>query len=91
MSGPLSAADIDAAAGRISDVVLRTPLEFCYRLSAATGAQVYLKREDLQSVRSYKVRGAYNLLKQLTDDELRAGVVCSSAGNHAQGFALACR
>ena len=91
VSGPLSAADIDAAAGRISDVVLRTPLEFCDRLSAATGAQVYLKREDLQSVRSYKVRGAYNLLKQLTDDELRAGVVCSSAGNHAQGFALACR
>ena len=91
VSGPLPAADIDVAAERIAEVALRTPLEFCDRLSAATGAQVYLKREDLQSVRSYKVRGAYNLLKQLTDDELRAGVVCSSAGNHAQGFALACR
>jgi threonine dehydratase len=91
VSGPLSAADIDVAAERIADVALRTPLEFCDRLSAATGARVYLKREDLQSVRSYKVRGAYNLLKQLTDQELRAGVVCSSAGNHAQGFALACR
>lgn len=91
VSGPLSAADIDVAAERIADVAVRTPLEFCDRLSAATGAQVYLKREDLQSVRSYKVRGAYNLLKQLTDDELNAGVVCSSAGNHAQGFALACR
>ena len=91
VSGPLSAADIDAAALRVSDVVLRTPLEFCDRLSVATGAQVYLKREDLQSVRSYKVRGAYNLLKQLGEAELRAGVVCSSAGNHAQGFALACR
>ena len=91
VSGPLSAADIDAAARRVSDVVLQTPLEFCDRLSAVTGAQVYLKREDLQSVRSYKVRGAYNLLKQLDEAELRAGVVCSSAGNHAQGFALACR
>ena len=91
VSGPLSAADIDAAAQRIADVALRTPLEYCDRLSEVTGARVYLKREDLQSVRSYKVRGAYNLLKQLSEDELQAGVVCSSAGNHAQGFALACR
>jgi len=90
-SSPVSAADIDEAARRISDVVLRTPLEYSDRLSAVTGAEVYLKREDLQSVRSYKVRGAYNLLKQLTEDELRTGVVCSSAGNHAQGFAMACR
>jgi threonine dehydratase len=52
---------------------------------------VYLKREDLQVVRSYKLRGAYNLITQLGEDELRSGVVCSSAGNHAQGFALACR
>ena len=52
---------------------------------------MYLKREDLQVVRSYKLRGAYNLLMQLTPDEIAAGVVCSSAGNHAQGFALACR
>ena len=88
---PLAASDIDEAARRIADVVLRTPLEHSDRLSEATGAEVYLKREDLQSVRSYKLRGAYNLIKQLTDDELRNGVVCSSAGNHAQGFALACR
>lgn len=88
---PVAAADIDEAAGRIVDVVVRTPLERSDRLSEATGAEVYLKREDLQSVRSYKVRGAYNLIKQLTADELSAGVVCSSAGNHAQGFALACR
>ena len=91
VSGPLSAADIDSAALRIADVVLRSPLEHSDRLSEVTGAKVYLKRDDLQSVRSYKIRGAYNLLKQLTDEELRAGVVCSSAGNHAQGFALACR
>ena len=55
------------------------------------GATVYLKREDLQAVRSYKLRGAHNLLMQLSDDEIAAGVVCSSAGNHAQGFAMACR
>ncbi|MGH3581390.1 MAG: pyridoxal-phosphate dependent enzyme, partial [Mycobacterium sp.] len=90
-SSPLTAADIDAAARRISSVVTRTPLQFSDRLSALTGAQVYLKREDLQAVRSYKLRGAYNLLMQLSDEEKAAGVVCSSAGNHAQGFALACR
>jgi len=91
VSPPLAASDVDEAAHRIADVVLRTPLEHSDRLSEATGAEVYLKREDLQSVRSYKLRGAYNLIKQLTEDELRSGVVCSSAGNHAQGFALACR
>jgi threonine dehydratase len=88
---PLCAADIDSAAKRIAPVVTPTPLQPSDRLSAITGAQVYLKREDLQVVRSYKLRGAYNLLVQLSDDELAAGVVCSSAGNHAQGFAYACR
>lgn len=91
VSAPLTAADIDEAARRISDVVSTSPLQYSDRLSAATGAQVYLKREDLQLVRSYKLRGAFNLLMQLSGDELRAGVVCASAGNHAQGFALACR
>jgi threonine dehydratase len=90
-TSPLSAADIDEAARRIADVVAFSPLQHSDRLSAATGAEVYLKREDLQTVRSYKLRGAYNLLMQLSDEELRAGVVCASAGNHAQGFALACR
>jgi threonine dehydratase len=87
----LSAADVDAAATRIAGVVTPTPLQLSDRLSATTGANVYLKREDLQTVRSYKLRGAYNLLVQLSDQELAAGVVCSSAGNHAQGFAYACR
>jgi threonine dehydratase len=93
-SGPLSslsAADVDAAAMRIARVVTPTPLQLSDRLSATTGANVYLKREDLQTVRSYKLRGAYNLLVQLSDQDLAAGVVCSSAGNHAQGFAYACR
>ena len=88
---PLSAADIDRAAQRIASVVTPTPLQLSDRLSAITGAQVYLKREDLQTVRSYKLRGAYNLLVQLSAEETAAGVVCSSAGNHAQGFAYACQ
>jgi threonine dehydratase len=88
---PLSAADIDEAAQRISGVVARSPLQFSERLSEVTGATVYLKREDLQAVRSYKLRGAHNLLMQLSAEEIAAGVVCSSAGNHAQGFAMACR
>ncbi|MDH6193843.1 threonine dehydratase [Mycobacterium frederiksbergense] len=87
----LSADDIDAAARRISGVVTRSPLQLCERLSEVTGATVYLKREDLQTVRSYKVRGAFNLMAQLSPEEVAAGVVCSSAGNHAQGFAMACR
>lgn len=87
----ITADDIDEAAKRIAEVVHSTPLQYSDRLSAITGAKVFLKREDLQSVRSYKIRGAYNLLKQLTDAQIAAGVVCSSAGNHAQGFALACR
>lgn len=91
LAAPLSAADIDEAAKRISGVVTRSPLQYSDRLSEATGANVYLKREDLQAVRSYKVRGAFNLMAQLSPEELAAGVVCSSAGNHAQGFAMACR
>ncbi|MGU3434144.1 threonine ammonia-lyase [Actinomycetes bacterium M1A6_2h] len=87
----LTADDIDAAAVRIADVVLQTPLEFSDRLSVATGARVYFKREDLQRVRSYKLRGAYNLMLQLDDAERAIGVVAASAGNHAQGVAFACR
>jgi len=90
-SPPLTGADVEAAAKRISDLVTPTPLQFSDRLSQLTDARVFLKREDLQTVRSYKVRGAYNLLLQLSPEELAAGVVCCSAGNHAQGFALACR
>ncbi len=87
----LSAADVERAAQRIAGVVIRSPLERSTRLSQATSAQVFLKREDLQVVRSYKLRGAYNLMSQLTPDERAAGVVCASAGNHAQGVAFACQ
>ena len=72
-------------------VVTPTPLQLSRPVVGDHRGQVYLKREDLQIVRSYKLRGAYNLLVQLSDEELAAGVVCSSAGNHAQGFAYACR
>ncbi|MET8654847.1 threonine ammonia-lyase IlvA [Nocardia aurea] len=87
----LTADEIDAAAKRIADIIEPTPLQYSPRLSAETGAQVYLKREDLTAVRSYKLRGAYNLIVQLTADERAAGVVAASAGNHAQGVAYACQ
>ncbi|MFD9668583.1 threonine ammonia-lyase IlvA [Rhodococcus sp. NPDC059968] len=87
----LCVADVEAAAERISAVVPPTPLEYCERLSALTGADVYLKREDLTRVRSYKLRGAYNVMAQLSSREREAGVVTASAGNHAQGVAYACR
>lgn len=87
----LNADEIDAAAKRISDIIEPTPLQLSPRLSAATGARVYLKREDLTAVRSYKLRGAYNLIVQLDERERAAGVVAASAGNHAQGVAFACQ
>jgi threonine dehydratase len=85
------AADVRAAAARLAGVARTTPLERNDRLSAATGAEVWLKREDLQVGRSYKLRGAYNLLAQLDPAERAAGAVCASAGNHGQGVAHACR
>jgi threonine dehydratase len=87
----LTADEIDAAAKRIADVIDPTPLQHSERLSKLTGATVYLKREDLSAVRSYKLRGAYNLVIQLTEAERAAGVVAASAGNHAQGVAFACQ
>lgn len=86
---PPTAADVDAAAARLDGVVVTTAQQACERLSRATGWRVYLKREDLQPVRSYKLRGAYNFMAQLTAAERAAGVVCASAGNHAQGVAFA--
>ncbi len=87
---PLTAADIEDAANRLRDVAVLSPLHVSHRLSEASGASVWLKREDLQPVRSYKIRGAYNFIAQLTAEQRIAGVVCASAGNHGQGVALAC-
>ncbi|MGY1594080.1 threonine ammonia-lyase IlvA [Geodermatophilus sp. SYSU D00708] len=84
-------AEVRAAARRLVGVAERTPLQRNARLSAATGADVWLKREDLQVGRSYKVRGAYNTISQLDEAARAAGVVCASAGNHGQGVAYACR
>jgi threonine dehydratase len=81
---------IDEAAEKLEKVVAKTPLQRSKRLSALFGANIYIKREDLQEVRSYKIRGAYNKMSTLTDKEKKRGVVAASAGNHAQGVALSC-
>ena len=86
----MTASDVDAAASRLAGVINDTPLQYAERLSAATGAEVWLKREDLQPVRSYKIRGAYNFIAQLSEEERQAGVIAASAGNHGQGVAMAC-
>lgn len=83
--------DIQAAARRLAGIVRRTPLIRHRNLSERFGCNVYLKREDLQVVRSYKLRGAYNFMSQLSQEQLQRGVVCASAGNHAQGFAFSCK
>jgi threonine dehydratase len=82
--------DFKSASQRLNGVVKHTPLEYHAGLSKAYDCELYLKREDLQIVRSYKLRGAYNMISQLTADELNRGVVCASAGNHAQGVAFSC-
>jgi threonine dehydratase len=86
----LDAEAIEAAGARLQPVVRRTPLESSPRLSELVGRPVFLKREDIQIGRSYKVRGAYNMISLLSADERSAGVVCASAGNHAQGVAFSC-
>jgi threonine dehydratase len=73
----------------VDDVAVESPLELARNLSARLGNHIWLKREDLQPVFSFKLRGAYNKIASLPDSELTAGVICSSAGNHAQGVALA--
>ena len=83
--------DFLAAAARIKDTVLHTPLEYNERLSAKYEAEIYLKREDKQVVRSYKLRGAYNMISQIPANFIKNGVVCASAGNHAQGVAYSCK
>ena len=89
--GLVSASDVEAAAARLTGVVSRTPLQRNDRLSQRVGGEVWVKREDLQAVRSYKLRGAYNLISGLSVEARVGGVVCASAGNHAQGVAFACR
>ncbi|MDR6567062.1 L-threonine ammonia-lyase [Chitinophaga ginsengisegetis] len=79
------------AAVKLKPIVTRTPLMYSANLSRRYNCDVYLKREDMQIVRSYKLRGAYNLISSLPAELLAKGVTCASAGNHAQGFAYACK
>src|SRR5450631_184645 len=83
--------DFSGAAERLKKIVYRTPLVYNHHLSKKYECNVFLKREDLQVVRSYKLRGAYNMMSSLTEEQLKRGVVCASAGNHAQGFAYSCK
>ena len=83
--------DVAGAAERLKKVVIRTPLVLNQNLSRRYQCNVYLKREDLQVVRSYKIRGAYNMMSSFPQEILKKGVVCASAGNHAQGFAYSCK
>jgi threonine dehydratase len=76
---------------RVYDVAVRSPLDYASKLSKQLGTDVYLKREDLQPVHSFKLRGAYNKISQLSDKEREQGVIAASAGNHAQGVALAAK
>src|SRR5690606_27370822 len=76
---------------RVYDVAVETPLQPARQLTERLGNQILLKREDLQPVYSFKIRGAYNKLAQLSAEELARGVVTASAGNHAQGVALAAK
>src|SRR5215212_4945155 len=93
VTNPVAAISLEAiyqASERLKGIVTRTPLMPNLNLSAQFHANILLKREDLQVVRSYKVRGAYNKMCGLAPAELINGVVCASAGNHAQGVAYAC-
>ncbi len=83
--------EVQKAMLRIKSVVTTTPLSQSVRLSKLFNANVFLKREDLQQVRSYKIRGAYNKISSLSETDKQQGIVCASAGNHAQGVALSCR
>ena len=87
----ISLEKIYKAQHNIKEVVEQTPLVFMKNFSERYQATIFFKREDLQVVRSYKIRGAYNKIQGLTKEELKNGIVCASAGNHAQGVAYACQ
>ena len=91
MNPKVQIADIVEAAKRLKGVALHTPLNKNEHLSQEYGCNLWLKREDLQLVRSYKIRGAYNFMSSQKSEELEKGVVCASAGNHAQGVAYSCK
>ena len=81
---------IEKASGVLEEILEPTPFQKNQNLSDIYGADVYLKREDLQMVRSYKIRGAYNKIRSIAPESMQNGIVCASAGNHAQGVAFSC-
>lgn len=81
---------VQLAVSRLSKVIRKTPWEFNKRLSSLKNASVFFKREDLQQIRSFKIRGAYNKISSLSEEKRGVGIICASAGNHAQGFAFSC-
>lgn len=87
----LRAKDITHAHKVLKDVVVNTPLDYDHYLSEKYQAKIYLKKENMQRVRSFKLRGAYYAISQLSEEERQRGVVCASAGNHAQGVAYTCK
>ena len=82
--------NIDQASTVLSEILEPTPFQKNADLSVKYNADVFLKREDLQVVRSYKIRGAYNKIRSIKPEDLKNGIVCASAGNHAQGVAFSC-
>jgi len=91
MDTKINLKEVYEAERSLKGVINKTPLEYNERLSNLYGAKIYLKREDLQPVRSYKIRGAYNKISSLSIEQRKNGIVAASAGNHAQGVALACK
>ena len=87
---PISLSDIETAEKSIAPVIKKIKLDPSDRLSQLYNSTIYFKREDLQTVRSFKLRGAYNKMVNLTSQQKSQGVVCASAGNHAQGVAFSC-
>jgi threonine dehydratase len=83
--------NVNAAAYALKSVALKTPLQLHKKLSEKFKADIYIKREDLQIVRSYKIRGAFNMINSLSEEQRQRGIVCASAGNHAQGVAFSCK
>ncbi len=89
-SSMIPVSKIQEARAQLSQVVSKTPYQKNYNLSEKYNCNIFLKREDMQTVRSFKIRGAYNKISSLSKNEMSKGVVCASAGNHAQGVAFAC-
>ena len=77
---------VTKAEKRLKGLIRVTPLEFSKRLSNITNSSILLKREDVQQIRSFKIRGAYNKISSLDEKEFKNGIICASAGNHAQGL-----